>query len=101
MSTQSLSRQQVLELLRSYKHEFEQEYGVTALGVFGSVARQEATAVSDVDVVVRMREPDLFFLVHMKEKLETALGGHVDIVHYRERMNPFLKKRIDREAVYA
>ena len=101
MSRESLSRQQVLALLKQCKQEFERDYGVTALGVFGSIARQEPTATSDVDVVVRMREPDLFFLVHIKERLETALGSHVDIVHYRERMNPFLKNRIDREAVYA
>ena len=25
---------------------------------------------------------------------------HVDIIQYREKMNPFLKKRIDQEAVY-
>jgi predicted nucleotidyltransferase len=53
-----------------------------------------------VDVVVKMREPNLFVLVHVKEELEQALHEHVDIVHYRERMNTFLKHRIDQEAVY-
>ena len=96
----SLRRDQVLDLLRQHKPEFEQRYGVTALGVFGSVARDEATSASDVDVVVQLREPDLYYLVHIKDALEAAVGCHVDIVHYRERMNPFLKRRIDRERVY-
>jgi predicted nucleotidyltransferase len=80
--------------------EFEERYGITALGIFGSVAREQATDTSDVDVVVRMRDPNLFTLVHVKETLEEALHEHVDIVHYRERMNGLLKRRIDGEALY-
>jgi len=47
-----------------------------------------------------MRDPNLFVLVHVKVWLEEALHEHVDVVHYRERMNVFLKHRIDQEAVY-
>jgi predicted nucleotidyltransferase len=39
--------------------------------------------------------------VHIKEELEERLGRPVDIVQYRERMNAFLKERIEKEAVYA
>ncbi len=60
----------------------------------------EATKSSDVDVAVKMREPDLFSFVHIKETLEDAFHGRVDIVYYRDRMNAFLKNRIDRDAVY-
>lgn len=95
-----IGRDQTLEVLRSLKVELSQRYGITALGIFGSVARGEAQSTSDVDVVVKMQEPNLFTLVHVKEDLEEALHEHVDIVHYRERMNSFLKHRIDREAVY-
>lgn len=100
MTAAYLARKEVLGILKRYKAEFAKHYGVTALGIFGSVARGESTAVSDVDVVVRMREPNLFYMVHIKDTLEGALHGHVDIIHYREKMNPFLKKRIDKDAVY-
>jgi hypothetical protein len=93
-------REEILAVLGSYKQEFERLYGVTDLGIFGSAARGEAGPESDVDVVVRMREPDLFHMVHIKEALEGALHSPVDIVRYRDSMNPFLKKRIDRDAVY-
>ncbi len=95
-----IGRDQALEVLRSLKSEFSDRYGITALGIFGSVARGEAKMTSDLDVVVKMREPNLFTLVHVKEDLEEALHEHVDIVQYRERMNSFLKRRIDQEAVY-
>ena len=95
-----LDKKEVLSVLKRHKKEFERQYGLTALGIFGSVARGEATPTSDVDVVVQMREPNLFFMVHIKDTLADELHGHVDIIHYRERMNPFLRRRIDRDVVY-
>lgn len=95
-----ISRYEALEVLRRVKGDFAERYGITELGIFGSVARGQQKETSDVDVVVQMRDPNLFVLVHVKEELEEALHEHVDIVHYRERMNAFLKHRIDQEAVY-
>lgn len=50
-------RDEVLAILRRHKAEFAARFGVTELGVFGSVARDEAAADSDVDIVVWMRNP--------------------------------------------
>jgi predicted nucleotidyltransferase len=100
MKKKPLSLDEVLGILKKRKSEFETAYGVTAIGIFGSLARDEAVPDSDVDVVVKMAKPDLFFMVHIKEELEDDYNSKVDIVHYREKMNAFLKKRIDREAVY-
>jgi hypothetical protein len=71
------------------------------IGIFGSMARGDAREESDVDIVLRIREPDLFMLVGIKEELEERLHRPVDIVTYRDNMNVFLKKKIDEEAVYA
>lgn len=93
-------RAEVLGILKEHRHTLAEKYGVFRLGVFGSVARDEATEKSDVDVVVEMTKPDLFFMVHIKALLETALRCPVDIVCYCNSMNAFLKQRIDEEAVY-
>jgi hypothetical protein len=100
MKKRTLNRNEALDILKKRKPEFAASYGVTDIGIFGSLARGEAKTGSDVDVVVKMLKPDLFFMVHIKEELEDDYGAKVDIVHYREKMNAFLKKRIDREAVY-
>ena len=94
-----MRREVALKLLREHKRGFEERYGVTRLGIFGSVARDEAADESDVDVVVEMA-PDLFGRVSLKEELETILGAKVDLVRYWRRMNHYLKRRIDREAYY-
>ena len=95
-----ITRDEALYSLKKMKPGISERYGVVSLGLFGSVARGESRPDSDVDVVVRLREPNLFYLVHIKEALEEALHEHVDIIHYREKMNAFLKKRIDRDVIY-
>jgi predicted nucleotidyltransferase len=94
-----MKREEALQLLREHKREFEERYGVTSLGIFGSVARNEAIDSSDVDVVVEMA-PDMFARAILKEELETILRAKVDVVRYWRRMNHYLKKRIDKEAYY-
>jgi predicted nucleotidyltransferase len=95
-----MKRNEIIEILREYKKEFAEQYGILDIGVFGSAARDEASEASDVDVVVRILRPDLFMLVGIKQDLEEKFHRRVDIVRYRDRMNAFLKKRIDKEAVY-
>ena len=94
-----MRREQALKLLREHKQEFEERYGITRLGIFGSVARDEAVDSSDVDVVVEMA-PDMFARASLEEELESILRSKVDVVRYWRRMNHYLKKRIDREAYY-
>lgn len=96
-----MSPQDILTILREYKNQVAEQYGIQEIGLFGSIARDEATEKSDVDVVIRVRKPDLFLLAGIKSDLEEKLNRPVDIVTYRETMNQFLKKRIDLEAVYA
>ena len=94
------NRETILRELRKIKPDFERRYGVTKIGIFGSLARNEIREDSDVDVVLEMREPDLFYMVHIKEALEKKFKMPVDVIRYRKLMNSRLKARIDREAVY-
>ncbi len=96
-----MNTHQLLAILKEYKNKVSEEYGLLEIGIFGSVAHAEASEKSDVDVVIRVRKPDLFLLAGIKSDLEERLNRPVDIVTYRETMNQFLKKRIDGEAIYA
>jgi uncharacterized protein len=65
---------------------------------WGEKAR--VTEQSDIDVVVELEDPDMFNLISIKQDLEEELNRPVDIVRYREKMNIFLKARIEKEAIY-
>lgn len=81
------SLETVLSVLRDYQPA-AREIGVELVGVVGSVARGEARADSDVDVVYDVvGRPTLFGLGGMVADLEDRLGRRVDIVD-REMMKP-------------
>lgn len=94
-----MQREAVLRSLSDHKQELSAKYGVTRLGIFGSVAREEASSASDVDIVVEM-PPDLFKMVHMKEDLEEILAAPVDLIRYSRFLNEILRSRIDHDAIY-
>lgn len=93
-------KNKVLLALKEIIPILSEKYGVTRIGIFGSVARDDASEESDVDIVYEMSRPNLFTVVHMKKELEHVLDCPVDLVRYRERMNPLLKKRIEKDCVY-
>lgn len=94
-----MDREDVLTNLRTHKKEFIDKYGITRLGIFGSVARGQSTDASDVDVIVEM-PPDLFQMVHMKEELEQILDAPVDLIRHTKYLSAYLQSRIDDEAIY-
>jgi len=85
-----LPREQILDLAR--------RHGVQSVRVFGSQARGESTAGSDVDLLVRMDAGrDLFDLVAFRRALEKLLALPVDVVS-EGGLSPLLKDRILAEA---
>ena len=90
-----------ITILRKYLSTKADAYGITKIGIFGSVARNEQTEDSDVDVCVEMKKPDLFTMVHIKEELQELFGKPVDIVRLRNNMNQMLLKQIKRDGIYA
>ena len=95
-----MKRDDVLAILLEFKRDRAEEYGILEIGVFGSVARDEAREDSDVDICIKTRTPNPFALVHIKEEIEKRVKRRVEIIRVREKMNPFLRERIEREGRY-
>jgi len=90
----------ILDFLHSRKDFFAKEFTVKKIGLFGSYARGDASEDSDIDIVVELGKPDLFYLIGLKQLIEEAMGCKVDIVRLRNKMNESLKQRIERDALY-
>ncbi|MBI3832661.1 MAG: nucleotidyltransferase family protein [Planctomycetes bacterium] len=75
------------------------KHGAKNVRVFGSTARGEAGAQSDVDILVAM-DPgrSLLDLVALSDELEALLGRPVDVVS-DNGVSPYLRERIYAEAV--
>lgn len=94
------TKSEILRLLTLYKPTAESKYGLTRIGIFGSVARGEQTEESDVDVCYEGRVPSLLTLDLIQTDLEKLLDCNVDLVRVRSGMNTLLRQRIEREGVY-
>ena len=95
-----MRRDDVIRLLAGARHSLE-PFHVKSLFLFGSVARDEATAQSDVDILVDFEEtPSLFEFARLRRALSEILGCPVDLVT-RPALKEELRDRILREAVRA
>jgi len=99
MSDSVLSAEKLRALLKEFKEKRGAEYHLLSLGYFGSYARGEATAQSDVDIVFETNKPNLFTTVIMKQDLEALLGRPVDVIQLRGMRNQRMQERIQREMV--
>ena len=94
------TRNQIIDYLRAQKDFFKTEYKIKKIGIFGSCARGEAHEASDIDIVVELEKPDLFYMIGIKQTVEEALDSKVDIVRLREGMRKSLKYRIEQDVIY-
>jgi predicted nucleotidyltransferase len=93
-----MNRDMVIQLLREHKANLH-ELGLRSISIFGSVARDEASTDSDLDLLVEMAPPFTFDrYINAKFYLEDLLGCQVDLVMrgtLRERIRP----QVEREAI--
>ena len=95
-----MNRQTTLRLLAEHKSYLASQFGVTRLALFGSTARDAATAGSDVDVLVAFDGPATsarYFGVQFY--LEDLLHRPVDLVTDKA-LRPELRTFIEQEAVH-
>lgn len=79
------SKEEYIELLRGYFLHKAKAYGVVRMALFGSVARNEQTDSSDIDVAYE-GEADILLRSRMKQELEVLFGCKVDIIRLRKQL---------------
>ena len=79
--------------------ELRERYAVRALSVFGSYARGEQTAESDLDLLVEFDEvPGMFGFVGLAHELEDRLCLRVDLAT-RPMLKPRTVPHVERDLV--
>ncbi len=94
-----MKRDEVIRILQEHQDEFTDRYGVKSLALFGSVARDEATEGSDVDLLVEFDRPiGLFGLLTLQNHLEKLLYCSVD-VGTRDSLKTRLRSQVLTECI--
>jgi uncharacterized protein len=99
-----MDRLAVIAILKEHEAELK-ELGVIRLSLFGSTARSEAAARSDVDLAVQMKPGPRGFarlerLDMVSERIAEALGAAVDLIE-EPSDRPRVQREIDRDRVIA
>ena len=76
----------------------QKEYGVTALCLFGSVARGDNRPDSDIDLLVDM-PPKIFALTGLHRYLENLLSSSVDLIRRHRHMSAQFLNQIARDGI--
>ena len=99
-SEKALTQVELYTRLQAFKEERGSDFHLTALGYFGSYARDEASPASDVDVVFETTEPNLWMTSIMRQDLEEWLERPVDLIRLHRYMRHSFRERLEREAIY-
>lgn len=95
-----MQRTKVLNLLKKHIPILYSQYGVRHLFLFGSTARDKASAKSDVDVLVEFNNSPTFDgFMNLKFFLEDTLHTQVDLVT-KDSLRPQLKTIIEKEIIH-
>jgi uncharacterized protein len=95
-----MKREAVLHTLLARKGELHDQFGVNSLWIFGSVARDEVTEVSDIDVLAEFDRPTGYFgLIALQEYLEGLFRCKVDVGTPRS-LKPRLRARVLGECIH-
>lgn len=94
-----MNRQTVLNKLKDHRPILE-KMGVRSLALFGSLARDEAHAQSDVDLLVEFNSPLTYDqYIQTKFYLEDLLGCPVDLA-IPDTLKPRARPQVMKEAIY-
>ncbi len=97
-----MQRDEIIEKLKEREAELR-AHGVTHAALFGSVARNEQNAESDIDILVDL-DPEIIVTMYDYSGLKDYIAGlfkdPVDVV-YREALKPRMRPRATADAIYA
>jgi len=93
-----MRRGSVLAILEERLAGLCERYPIRSLYLFGSTARDDADAGSDVDFLVRLEQPTYEHYIGLKHELEDLLGSKVDLVSAK-KVPADLRPHIEAEAI--
>jgi predicted nucleotidyltransferase len=97
----TLTRNQIISLLKAEKSYLAKEFGVVSIGLFGSFARGQSGRNSDIDLIVELREPRFDYLAGLQVYLENKFSRKIEIVRKGNRINSRFVKKVEKDTIYA
>jgi len=98
-----MDKDEIIRLMRENYRVLTTEYGVSRIGIFGSLVKGTMTEDSDLDIVVEFNRPIGFKFFRLIEYLEDLFGKKVDVITKEGIENIRVKevaRNIERDLIY-
>jgi predicted nucleotidyltransferase len=95
-----IDKTNILNYLKEHYSEFQENYHIKKIGLFGSYARDNATSNSDIDIVFEIDENtkfSMFQYLKFNKLLEDAFESKVDLVreaNIKDSLKPYIQKDV-------
>lgn len=87
-----------MDIIRAHQTELQEQFGITSMRKFGSVARGDHHEGSDLDLFVVM-PPKFYNHILAAQYLEELLGCSVDLIQEHKNIRPFFRQQIEQDGI--
>lgn len=96
------SADEIISFLRLNREFLNKSFGVIRIGIFGSFARGEQTAASDIDIVIEMDKDkkNIHSFLQLKRFLEKEMEREIDL-GFEHSLKPAIKEKVIKQIIYA
>lgn len=93
-------QEEIIAILKKFKKENKDVYGIETLGLYGSCARNEQGAESDIDIAVRLKSPNLLKMISLEDKIQDMFKVKADIISLTSKFLPGFLEEITKDIIY-
>ena len=96
----TLSKNEIINLIKAEKSFLKETFGVLNIGLFGSYAKDQQTPDSDIDLLVEFAEPRFDWIAGLNIYMEKKLDRKIEIIRKRTLSQSRFFERIEQEIIY-
>jgi predicted nucleotidyltransferase len=95
-----MNKKAIIDSIKAEKPYLQEHFGVEEIALFGSYARGEETADSDVDILVKMKTKTLRNYIGIIDYLQEKLKSKVDLVTKSDYISERFLRVISKDIIY-
>ncbi len=95
-----MGKQSIIETIKAEKSYLQEHFGVEEIALFGSYARGEEKVDSDVDILVKLKNPSYSLLMGLYAYLEIKLNAKIDVIRKGPHISERFLKHINKDLIY-
>jgi predicted nucleotidyltransferase len=95
-----MNKQSIIASIKAEKSYLREHFGVEEIALFGSYARGEENADSDVDILVSIKKPSYSLLMGLYAYLEKRLNKKIDLLRKGPHVSERFLTQINKDLIY-